>query len=384
MQATADVVIIGAGVIGCSTAYHLARMGITDVVIVEMDQVGSGSSSKSASMLSLQARHDELGIRMAQYCYARYMQFEEELGTPIDFRRIGWLSVAGEESAPSLLHQVKLLQSLGVRAEVLTVEEIRRRYPEINAEDLALGTWGPDDGIFDPHMIMWGFIKRATERGVRLYQGMRATGIRLRKGRVEGVEIDKGFISTRMVVNAGGPWAGEIGRWVGVEIPILNRARTVVVTGPLPEIPSDRPFLYDETAEWYCRPEGAGVLMGMGTVPVQEPTVQTDHEMVGKIVDVAVHRLPALERAKLLTAWTGIRPLTPDDLPVLGPVPSVEGFILNCGWGGTGIIHSPLAGQWIAELIHDGCASTLSIDIASLGIERFDHEQSMAHPAQQT
>ena len=99
MQATTDVVIIGAGVIGCSTAYHLARMGITDVTIVEMDQVGSGSSSKSAAMLSLQFRPDELSIRMAQYSYARYMQFEEELGVPTDFKRIGWLSLAAQENA---------------------------------------------------------------------------------------------------------------------------------------------------------------------------------------------------------------------------------------------------------------------------------------------
>lgn len=184
MQTTADVVIIGAGVIGCSTAYHLARLGIRDVVVLEMDRVGSGSSSKSASMLSLQFCSDELSARLALYSYARYMQFEEELGVPIDFKKTGWLSLATAENAEQLLLNARLLQSLGIQTDILTPEEIRRRYPEINTEDIALGTWGPDDGPFDPHMILWGYVKQARQLGVRLYEGVRATGLRVRQGRV--------------------------------------------------------------------------------------------------------------------------------------------------------------------------------------------------------
>jgi glycine/D-amino acid oxidase-like deaminating enzyme len=133
---TAEVVIIGAGVIGCSTAYHLARMGITDIAVVEMGQVGSGSSGKSASMLSLQFCHDEMSVRMAKYSYGKYMQFEEEIGAPIDFKRNGWLSLATQESAHTLRRNAELLQPLEVRTEVLSPGEIKRRYPEIYTEDL--------------------------------------------------------------------------------------------------------------------------------------------------------------------------------------------------------------------------------------------------------
>ena len=119
MQTTADVVVIGAGVVGCSTAYHLARMGIAKVAVVEMGEVGSGSSSKSASMLSLQFCHDELSIRMGKYSYNKYMQFHDELGVPIDFKKIGWLSLVTAESAESLRHKAELLQSLEVHTEVL-------------------------------------------------------------------------------------------------------------------------------------------------------------------------------------------------------------------------------------------------------------------------
>jgi sarcosine oxidase subunit beta len=163
MKTTADVVIIGAGAIGCSTAYYLTQMSIKDVVVIEMDQVGSGSSGKSASMLTLQFFHDEFALRMAKYSYNRYMQFEEEIGVPIDFKKIGFLSLATKESAEPLRRNAKMLQLHDVATSLLNPDQIKALYPEINTEDLVLGTWGPDDGSFDPHMIMWGYLKRASE-----------------------------------------------------------------------------------------------------------------------------------------------------------------------------------------------------------------------------
>ena len=373
MQTTADVVVIGAGVIGCSTAYHLAQMGITDVALVEMDQVGSGTTSKSASMLSLQFHPDELCIRMAKHSYKRYMGFEEELGTPIDFDNMGWVNLATLETVDYLRESAEMLQSFDIATELLEPEEIKRRYPEINTEDILLGSWGPEDGSVDPHMIMWGYVRRASDMGVRLYQGVRATGIRVRNGRVEGVETEQGFVSTRVVVNAGGPWAIEIGGWVGVDIPIENRARTVIVTEPLPDLPLGRPFFEDLTAEWYYRPEGRGILMGMGKEPVDRLQVQPTYDMLDKMISVASHRAPVLETASVLTSWAGVRPLTSDDRPILGPVESPEGFVLNCGWGGMGIIQSPIAGQLVAEYVRNGHTPTM--DIGPLSIERFDGMQ---------
>jgi sarcosine oxidase subunit beta len=252
---------------------------------------------------------------------------------------------------------------------VLAPEEIKRRYPEIYTEDLVLGTWGEDDGPFDPHMIMWGYLRKASEMGVRLYQGVQATGIKIQHGKVEGVYTDKGLVSTKVIVNAGGPWAIEIGRWAGIDIPIHNLARGILVTGPFPEIPSSRPFVEDMTAEWYYRPEGPGILMGMGKKPVDELEVKMTYEMMQEIIEVGIHRVPVLEKASVLTSWAGVRPMTPDDRPIIGPVPSVEGMILNCGWSGTGITQAPIAGQLVAECIRDGHTTTL--DISSLGINRF-------------
>jgi sarcosine oxidase subunit beta len=369
MKPTAEVVIIGAGVIGCSTAYHLAKSGITDVVVLEMEQVGSGTSSKSASMLSMQFGRDLLLARMAQYSYNRYMDFDVELNTPIDFHKTGWLSIAAGDAAAKLHYHAERLMSLNIAIELLTPEEVKYRYPDLNTEDIDLGTFGPDDGPIDPHMIMSGFINKAHAMGVHLYEGEKALGLRIENRQVTGVETASGHIATRTVINAAGPWSAEIGRWAGIEIPLTNKLRTIVMTGPLPDIPADRPFVEDETVEWYFRPETGGVLMGMGNSPTKSPEAVLDTAMVNKIVDHAIHRVPVLEKASLLTSWSGVRPLTADGLPIFGSVSGLDGLLLNCGWGGMGIIQAPVAGQLMAEQVSNGRTSTF--ETTDLQLSRF-------------
>lgn len=369
MEPTAEVVIIGAGVIGCSTAYHLAKIGIKDVVVLEMGEVGSGTSSRSAAMLTMQFGRNPLLARMAQYSYKRYMDFETEFGSPIGFHKTGWLSVAAGDAAVSLKHHAKTLTSLNITTETLTSEEVKHLYPELNTEDIELGTFGNDDGSFDPHLIMWGFAKKAREMGVKIHQGEKALSLRIEKGQVTGVEIASGVIATQKVINAAGPWAAEIGHWAGIEIPLTNKSRTIVMTGPLPDIPADRPFVEDENVEWYFRPETGGVLMGMGATPVRSPEAVLDTEMVKNIIEYAIHRVPVLEKASLHTSWSGVRPLTADGYPIFGRVPGVDGLLLNCGWGGMGIIQAPVAGQLMAELVRDGQTSTF--DTERLQLSRF-------------
>ena len=367
---TADLVIIGAGAIGCSTAWHLAQAGITNIVVVEMGQVGSGSSSKSASMLSLQFGRDETMARLAQHAYARYMRFEEEIGVPIDFHPIGWLNLATASEADALLHETETLQSLGIATELLAPDEIKRRYPLLNVEDIVLGTYGPDDGPFDPHMILWGYVKRASQHGVRFLQGVKATGITQRGGRVTGVKTDAGTIATPLVINAAGPWAIEVGRWAGLDIPILNSARSILVTAPLAAVPADHPFVEDLSVEWYFRPEIDGVLMGMGKRPAPDLNTATPPAMIDAMIDAAVHRVPVLAQAELLTAWTGIRPLTADGYPIVGAAPGIDGILLNCGWGGVGIIMAPIAGQLLADLVTSGRSDL--VDVGRFSLSRFD------------
>jgi sarcosine oxidase subunit beta len=367
MQKTSDVVIIGAGVIGCSTAYHLAKLGITDVVVLEMESVASGTTSKSASMLSLQFPDDALLARMAMYSYGRYMVFAEEIGTPIDFRKIGWVSVATKDAVDQLHEHVRILDSLDIATQILTPAELQELCPQLHTDDIELATWGAEDGPIDAYMITTGYMKRARQLSVSLFEGVRATNVLIEGGSVRGVMTSDGPIATRVVINAGGPWAAEIGSWVDVDIPLCNAARTVVVTGTIPEIPRNHPFVKDLAAEWYFRPEGDGVLMATGQRSVEGVDDRLDFEMVDANIVAAVHRVPILEKADLLTAWTGVRPLTPDGRPIVGAVHNVEGLILNCGWGGMGIIQAPVAGQLVAELLTEGQAVTFGLEEMSLG-----------------
>lgn len=370
LEDRASVVVIGAGVIGCSTAYHLARAGLRDVVVLERGQVGSGSSSQSAAMLALQFCTDAITLQMARYSYERFMAFPEEMGVSVDFHRTGWMYVATEESAGALRDQVALLQRMGVASSLLDVKDVREIYPQLNTSDIVLGSWGPDDGPLDPHMVMSGYVKRARELGVRFEEDSPVTGLVMEEGRVRAVQTRHGTIECAYVINAAGPWATEIGRMAGIEVPIENSARTIVVTDTVEEIAPDRPFVEDLSAEWYFRPEMDGVLMGMGKKPVRDPIrVPLDEAQLEAMIEVAMHRVPALSRASLLTAWTGVRPLTSDGLPIVGEAAGVEGFLLNCGWGGVGIMLAPIAGKMLSEMVCEGKIEI--IDAAPLHLSRF-------------
>jgi sarcosine oxidase subunit beta len=221
-------------------------------------------------------------------------------------------------------------------------------------------------------MILWGYLRQARELGARLLAGVRATGIAVQGGRVTGVHTDQGFIAAGTVINAAGPWAAEVAGWSGIDLPLRNRARTILVTGSLPAVPRDHPFVEDMATGWYFRPEGDGVLMGMGEEPVPAESLEhpaTSPALVDAMIDAAVQRAPALADASVLTTWTGVRPLTPDGRPFVGPVPGIDGLLLNCGWGGVGIILAPVAGQLLAEVVSQGRASTF--EIAPFSIQRF-------------
>lgn len=368
MDLIADVVVIGAGAVGSSTAYHLAKAGVKSIILLDMGKAGSGTSGKSASIFTLQLS-SLLNIQMGIYSYHRLMGFEEEFDINIDFKKTGFLSLATEETVPLLLKRVQLLRSLNVKTEILQTSEVEAQYPELNINDISIATWAPDDGKFDPYQVIQGYIKKSREKGVKIYEDVKVIGISTANNKVIGVSTNQGFIHTNMVVNAAGPWAIEIGRLVGIDVPIINSARSIVVTAPFDRIPSNRPCIEDMTNEWYYRPESRGFLMGMGASPTAEIDIEFNDETLMEMIRVATYRVPVFEEAGFLTGWTGVRPMTPDDLPIVGPVSAIDGFLLNCGWGGEGIMQSPLAGQLIAELVTN--SPKLPFHIGDFNMERF-------------
>ncbi|MBL8131710.1 MAG: FAD-binding oxidoreductase [Anaerolineae bacterium] len=358
MKSTADVVVIGAGVQGLSAAYHLGALGVGDVVVVEQAFIGAGSSGRSASMLMLQV-WTEWQVRFSQVCFERYMRFQEELGVSPEYRQIGTLSLATQQSAPQELALAEMRRRLGVPCEFWQPDDLRRRFPALRTDDLAFGVFGAEDGVIEAQSIMMGYQAGARRFGVEIVQGARATGIRRDGEHIAAVETTEGEIQTHWVVNAAGADAARVGRWVGVDIPIDNRVRNVFVTDAFPAVPDEEcPFVWDAAAEWYFRKERPGILIGIGKRALPEAAQGVDWAYLDEVFDKVVHRLPAAAEVGIAHGWSGIRSLSPDHRPILGPVAGVPGFINSCGWGGEGIMHAPIGGQLVAETIAYGAART--------------------------
>jgi sarcosine oxidase subunit beta len=369
MKSSADVVVIGAGIIGTSIAYHLAKKGVRDVVVVEMDLIGSGSSGRSAAMIMLQMSREGT-IKMSQESFKEYLTFDDEFEAHIDFNPIGYLNLATPEIADELRGQVELQRQMGVPIEILSPDELQRMIPALNVEDVVFGALARTDGTIDPHGVMQGYARAARRLGVQIEEKVQATGLVIRDGQIEGVETTAGMIATHTVVNAAGARAVEVGAWVGLKLPIRNFQRHIFITDQFPEIPRSTPFVMDLAVEWYFRKEGEGSLLGMGLEESASFDPVMNWDFLETIVARAMHRAPILANARVIRGWAGLRPLTPDDYPILGSAPNVADFINACGFGGHGVMHAPIGGILIAELIADGHTTTLPLE--PFRLERFE------------
>lgn len=376
---SSDVVIIGGGVMGASVAYHLARRGGVSVTLLEQEaQFGQGSTGLCAGGI----RHQfstEVNIRLSIESIAMLERFPEEIGQDVGLKFIGYLFVLdNEHDFVQFKANVVLQNSLGVNSRVLPVDEIQRRVPLLHLDGVAGGTFYERDGLADPHSVVQGYINKTRELGraaaaapVHLLTESPVTGIRLANGRVEAVVTPAGEIATRTVVITAGPWSGQIGRMVGLDIPIQPVRRQIAVTTPLPDLPPDFPFVLFFGQSLYFHPEsGQSILTGMSNK--NEPpgfNLQVDRHWTETHLMAAMDRLPLLEQADLLSEWAGLYEVTPDEQAILGRLPGVEGVIMAAGFSGHGFMHGPIVGLLMAEEILDGRAYTVDID--DLRYERF-------------
>jgi sarcosine oxidase subunit beta len=361
-------VIIGGGIQGLSLAYHLARKGITNVSLIEMNTLGSGSSGRSAAIIGF-AFQSERGLPLTIASFSALMRFEEELGTGPDYEPIGCLLLGGPQSSPQLRQRYALLQGLGIDSYLVDPEAISRLTPGLNLEDIEVGLYNAREGSIDPHAIMMAYAGCARRLGVELVEGVRVNRLQIEGGRVVGVDTTAGSIATPCVVNAAGFCAREVASWAGLDLPITNLKRHIFVTGQVPAYSRSIPFTYDAEVSWYMRREGPGLIIGMGAVESNEEDPQVDWSFLDVVIEHSLHRAPPLEEAGIKSGWAGLRPVTPDDDPILGPVPGLEGFWNDCGWGGQGIMQAPAAGMALAEWIGEG--RPVSLDISAFGADRF-------------
>jgi sarcosine oxidase subunit beta len=375
MEKTADVVIIGGGVVGLSIAYYLALKRAGRIVLFEKGQLGEGSTSRCVGGIRVQFS-TEINIRFSLESLKTFEQFEEEFRVNPEFKRIGYLFLATTEREIEVFKEnMKLQKKFDIPVEFLSSNEIRSRWPYLRMNDILGGTYCHWDGYAGPNEILSGFASGAKRGGVKIYEGMEIIGISSAKGKIHSVKTKDEEIFTPVVVNAGGPYAASIGEMVGIKVPVKPLRRQIFITAPFRLTDRPIPLTIDFHRGWYFRQEGDGLLLS-GPLDL-EPSfnLNIDYEAMAETSENAMYRVPVLEKARIARGWAGLYEISPDHHAILGRVPQVEGFVLANGFSGHGFQHSPAVGKVISEVIAGREANT--IDISSLSIERFEKGELM-------
>jgi len=364
MQRTADVVVIGGGIMGASTAYHLAARGCTNVVLLESAEMfGLGSTGLNAGGV----RHQfatAVNVELSTLSIAAMERFAGEMGQEVGLRRCGYLFLLDQ---PADLEQfrrnVALQNAHGVPSAIVDAGEIARLAPEIELSGIIGGSWCALDGLVDPNGLLQGYVSNARRLGATLATSAPVTSIDVAGGRVQRVTSAAGTIETPNVVIAAGPWSADIGAMVGADLPIRPIRRQIAVTGEIPALRRDFPFVIDFSRALYFHREGRGILTGMSN-RAETPAFDTSVDEEWRLVHLenAVRRMPLLGDAEIVAEWAGLYEVTPDDQPILGRLPQADGVFVCAGFSGHGLMHGPAAGLLMAEEILDGRATTVDID----------------------
>lgn len=368
---TADIVIIGGGCMGASTAYYLAARG-AQVVLLEREKfLAMGSTGRNAGGVRYQFS-TEVNVRLSLFSLDVIAHFEELFGISAAYHPIGYLFLLTTEiEIAEFKRNVEMQQRVGVPwVRYVEPAEIAAMLPLVNLDGVIGGTICPRDGLADPNSVTQGFAKGARKHGAQIETETTVTGIKTSSGRITAVATNQGELATRTVVNCAGPWAAQIGAMVDIDIPIAPMRRQFFVTAALPQIPREHPMTIEMATSLYFHPEGAGLLVGMSNAD-EKPgdTYAIDEEFHLQMLERAMYRLPLLEHARVASQTAGLYEVTPDDQPIIAPVRALPGFYIAAGFSGHGFQHSPAAGKLMSELILDGAATT--IDIAMLNYERF-------------
>jgi sarcosine oxidase subunit beta len=353
---SAEVVVVGGGVMGTSALFHLAKAGCSDCVLIERETLGAGSTSKAAGGIRAQFS-DELNIRIALECIRRFQRFGDEPGAEIDFKQWGYLFLlATEEEVACFRRSLEVQQALGVPSRILAPDEAAGLVPGLRIDDLLAATFCPLDGYATPEAVVQGYAAAAARLGGRIVQGCGVERIVVDRGHVAGVETAQGPIAAGRVVLTAGVWSRGLAATAGLDLPVRPEARHVFFTEPGDSLPRELPLTIDFATGFYFHREGQGLLFGG-----REQTLE-------ELAPVAAHRLPLLGELAVRGGWWGYYEMSPDGNAVTGEAKETEGLIYATGFSGHGFQQGPVIGEHLADL---ALGRPTLFDLSPFSVERF-------------
>lgn len=364
--------IVGGGVIGTSIAFHLAKAGVRDVVLVERGQLGSGSTCKAAGGVRAQFS-DALNIQLGAHSLAAYRRFEAELGQCIDLTAAGYLFLLSRpEDVAAFETSVALQNELGVPSRMLTPAEAERLSPLIDTDGVLAAAYSAEDSYCTPESVVLGYATGARHAGATLLTGCEVLGVEVDGGSIRAVRTTGGRIRTSTVVCAAGAWSASIGEMVGTPLPVVPYRRQLAFTEPIdPHIPV--PMTIDLSSAFYFRREGRGLMLGMSD-PDEPPGFQLSRseEWLNKLAGATAKRAPSLLGTGITGGWAGLYEVTPDHNALIGESPDVGRFLYATGFSGHGFMQGPAVGEIVRDLV---LGTTPFVDVRPLDARRFDRAE---------
>ena len=366
----ANYVIIGGGISGVSVAWHLAKKGAKDIVVLESEYLSYGATGRCGAGIR-QQWSTKANVLLAKKSIEFFENAQDLLDydDDIEFKQEGYLIVGtDEEEDRAFKENVKLQQSLGVPAEFLTPKEAKEIVPHLNLDGVTSATYCKTDGHLNPFKMTDAFYKAAKRLGVSFFTHTKVNDITVKNGKIESVQTTKGTIEADVVINAAGGFAQDIGEMAGVEIPVKSQNREILVTEPIEKIQG--PMVISFSRNIYCQqtPHGA-FIMGRGDDRDFSQSMHSTHQFLEAMAKTATRLLPPIGQLRVIRQWAGLYNFSPDSQPIISGSKDVEGFYMACGFSGHGFMLAPMTGQIIREMV---LGEPSSVDTESLSLARFE------------
>ena len=372
MSDSSEVVIIGGGVMGCSIQHGLAEKGVTNSLLLEQNELASGSTSRSQAILRMHYSN-EVTASLAWESLKIFKEFEELVGTPSGYTKTGYLLIVSGEDAQPMRENVAMQKNIGINTREVFQDDLSSLCDMVATYENEYYSWEADSGYADPYLVTTGYASRSRDLGARIQASTKVLSIDVEGGRVKGVVTDNGVVSSDTVIVATGPWSGALLKSVDAGIDLATVRHQVILLKHSNVLRSTHPIIGDVTLDLSARPDVGGLTMiGVGEDESAGPdsfNQGVDMPVVEKTMGNMIRRVPTMETAQFIGGWSGLFTTTPDWHPVLDRIDGIEGLYCAVGFSGHGFKLSPMIGKAMSEIVVDGRST--SVDVSRLNASRF-------------